>query len=171
VEQDPLSAFAHWRLGLRYYCRRQWDAAIKEYRNALEFDPNYTWALAGIPTIYIGAGKLKEAIQFVGPPKPSASPVSIGLLGYFFGLVGQRAVAQKYLQDLKRIDPKIYTPPSAFAHIYLGLGDMEKCFDWLEKAVDENDGFVFLLHVLPYFDPIRSHARYPALLRKMNLQP
>jgi tetratricopeptide (TPR) repeat protein len=42
AELDPLSPFLHWRLGVRYYYKRQWDRAIEQYRNALDLDPYYT---------------------------------------------------------------------------------------------------------------------------------
>jgi hypothetical protein len=53
--------------------------------------------------------------------------------------------------------------------------ELDKCLDWIEKAVEERDFMIahFLSnpthHILK--DPLRSHARYKALLRKMNLEP
>ena len=44
------------------------------------------------------------------------------------------------------------------------------CLDYFEKAVEEHDSMPFLFHVHPFFDPLRSHPRYHALLRKMNLE-
>jgi hypothetical protein len=53
---------------------------------------------------------------------------------------------------------------------YFGLGETDRVFDWLEKAVAERDGFTNNVHVFSFFAPLRSHPRYHALLRKMNLE-
>jgi hypothetical protein len=59
---------------------------------------------------------------------------------------------------------------SRYAPVYSGLGDIERCLNWLEHAVEERHSLVGLLGVDPVFDPIRSHPRDRALLRKMNLE-
>ncbi len=46
------------------------------------------------------------------------------------------------------------------------MGEFEKALDWFEKSVDEQ---AVLSHLFPSLDPLRSHPRYHALLRKMNL--
>jgi serine/threonine protein kinase/Tfp pilus assembly protein PilF len=173
LELDPLSPFLHWRLAFRYATKRQWDLAIEQYRNALDLDPNYAFALVSISTAYIAAGKLEEAIRSLETLKQfrGNSPVLLGAFGLIYGMAGRKDEAQKFLKELEVLAQNAYAPPSSFAHIYLGLREMEKCFYWIEKAVDEHDGLVFHLHVLSYFDPLRSHPRYPALLRKMNLEP
>jgi hypothetical protein len=57
----------------------------------------------------------------------------------------------------------------AVAYIYIWLGEIDKAFDWLEKAGDERDGMIINILVVDIlFDPLRSHRRYQALLRKMN---
>ena len=61
--------------------------------------------------------------------------------------------------------------PSAFARIYLGLGEIDKGFDWLEKAVHERDVLIYTYQIASIFDSLRSHPRYQALLLKMNLEP
>jgi hypothetical protein len=55
--------------------------------------------------------------------------------------------------------------------IYFGLGEIDKAFDWFEKGVEERHFLISYAYSLPFFDPIRSHPRYKALLRKMNLEP
>ena len=42
---------------------------------------------------------------------------------------------------------------------------------WLSKSPSHNerDCMIVLLRFIPSFDPLRSHPRYHALLRKMNL--
>jgi hypothetical protein len=72
---------------------------------------------------------------------------------------------------LQSLAQRAYVSSFHFGLIYLGLGDMDKCFDWLEKAAEERDSMIFMLPVNPLLDPLRSHQRYHALLRKMNLGP
>ena len=79
--------------------------------------------------------------------------------------------SSEIIDELQELTQKMYVAPSIFAWIYMGLGEIETAFDWLEKAVDERDGFILHLHIDPVYDPLRSHPRYKALLRKMNLEP
>ena len=51
---------------------------------------------------------------------------------------------------------------------YLGLGDKEQALRWLERAYDEQDPWLFWLKTWPPLDPLRSEARFQALLRRVN---
>jgi hypothetical protein len=99
------------------------------------------------------------------------SPLYLGGLGLFYGRATRSDEARKVLAKLQELDQTAYVPSISFAHIYLGLGEIEKCLDCLEKAVDDHDSMITLHFQLPDFDPLRSHPRYHALLRKMNLEP
>ncbi len=48
---------------------------------------------------------------------------------------------------------------------------MDNAFDWFEQAIDEHESLMIHLHAHPNDDPLRTHPRYRALLRKMNLEP
>jgi hypothetical protein len=61
-------------------------------------------------------------------------------------------------------------PAVSFALIYFSLAEVDKGFDWLDKAVDEGDCQMLDINVYPILDPFRSHPRYQALLHKMNLE-
>lgn len=52
---------------------------------------------------------------------------------------------------------------------YLGVGDNEKAFTWLEKAYQEQSNMLQFLKVHPYFDPIRSDPRFAGLLHRVGL--
>jgi hypothetical protein len=60
-------------------------------------------------------------------------------------------------------------PPYYFALIYLFLGEIDKCLDWLERGIDEHYAGIAQNTVDPIFNSLRFHLRYRALLRKMNL--
>jgi TolB-like protein/Tfp pilus assembly protein PilF/predicted Ser/Thr protein kinase len=173
LEQDPLSPFARWRLAYRHYLRREFDLAIRYCRNALELDPNYLAANDFLGLALLQQGKPDEAIQAHEKSVAFArrAPFTLGTLGFAYGMAGQAGQARRLLAELEGLAPRVYVPPSSFGRIYLGLGEIERAFDWIEKAVDEREGIVVHVHLDPMFDRLRSHPRYSALLRRMNLQP
>ncbi len=172
VEQDPLSPFLQWRLGLRYYYKRQWDRAIEQFHNALELDPNYFIAYVYLGFAYFFMGNFDEAIR----PMESAVrltgriPLILGVLGGIYALAGRISEAQSILEELQAHAEKSYVPAFSFAAYYTLVREFEKAFDWYEKAVDEQGFYALHLRVHPGMDPLRSHPRYQALLRKMNLE-
>ena len=173
LELDPLSPMKQVHLGIYYFYARQWDRAIKQYLNAIELDPNYYIAHSNLGNLYIQIGKLEDAVQACETSMQLAgrSSHAIGTLGVAYARAGRTGEARKLLEELNDRAQKTNVPPSMFAHIYFCLGESDKAFDWLEKAVDEQDALILHFQVSPYSDPLRSHPRFHALLRKMNLEP
>ena len=64
-----------------------------------------------------------------------------------------------------------YVPASSLAWIHLGLGEIDRAFTWMDRAVDARDPMMIPLNTYPFLDPIRSDPRFPALLRELNLEP
>jgi serine/threonine protein kinase/Tfp pilus assembly protein PilF len=173
LQLNPLSPFLQWRLGVRYYYSRQWDLATEQFQSALDLDPQYYLAHAFLCFTYIQTGKLEEAIQAVEMwgQIVGRDPGSLSLLGAACARAGRLGEVQGLLKELQQVAQKAYESPVPFVWIYTGLREIDKALDWLEKAIDERDGLVLHCHIDPFYDPLRSHPRYPALLRKMNLQP
>ena len=172
LETDPLSPFLRFSLGIAYCAARKYDQSIEQYRNGLELDPHYGSTHLWLAYSLLMKGQFDEAlkeikiaIHFMG-----RSPLCLGALGLAYGRAARIHKAQEILAELQDLAQKTYVPPSYIAYIYLGLGEMDKCFDWLEKSVERQDFTIFILSWFPIFDPLRSDPRYNALLRKMNLE-
>jgi hypothetical protein len=52
---------------------------------------------------------------------------------------------------------------------YLGLGENEEAFAWLEQAYKEQSNMLQFVKVHPYFDPIRKDPRFADLVRRVGL--
>jgi hypothetical protein len=52
---------------------------------------------------------------------------------------------------------------------YLGLGDNEEAFAWLEQAYKEQSNMLQFVKVHPYFDPISKDPRLADLVRRVGL--
>jgi hypothetical protein len=82
---------------------------------------------------------------------------------------GHRSEALRLLNELKRRRRRTYVPAAAFLNAYLGLGDREQAFVWLEHAYREQSNMLQWLRVHPFFDPLRDDPRFAELLRRVDL--
>jgi serine/threonine protein kinase/Tfp pilus assembly protein PilF len=170
LELDPLRPFLQWRLGYRYYLMRKWDLAIEQCRKALELDPHYSAAHMTLSFARVQAGRFDEVLETASQfPEGPIQPMVLALKGCVFALAGRSGEARKLLEQLQEIAQKAYVPPFLFSWLYIGLGEVDQCLEWLEKAVDDRNGMIIHVHVDPLYEPLRSHPRFQALLRKMNL--
>jgi serine/threonine protein kinase/Tfp pilus assembly protein PilF len=171
LEMDPLSPFLQSGLGYNYFLKREWNRAIEQCRSALELDPQ-CWAYILLGSCYFHIGKHIDAIRAMETQAQvlGRNSFALGNLGWAYASTGRTAEALKLLEELQERSQTQYTPSWSFAVIHSGLGEMDKAFDWFEKAVDEHDPLMLHFHVNPNYDPAHTHPRYQALLRKMNLE-
>jgi serine/threonine-protein kinase len=172
VELDPLSPDLQYQLGHRYWLTRQYDRALEQADNALVLNPHFPWAHMLRGAIFLETGKSDKAIQAVEEAAELVGHTTVlqGILGYTYAMAGRKGEARKLLDEMLWLSQKRYVPPLSIAYIYLGFDELDRSFDWLEKAVEERDGMVMYTPSFHLADALRSHPRYHALLRKMNLE-
>ncbi len=142
---------------------RRYDEAIRELRSD---DPDH-WYLG---FALIANGQPDEAITVLEKAlSPDRSPAVMGVLVRAYAHAGRREEAFRLLDELKRRQRTTYVPAAAFVNAYLGLGDNEQAFVWLEKAYKEESNLLQLLKVHPYFDPLRGDPRFTDLVHRVGL--
>ena len=173
-ELDPLSLIINTDVGLAFYIARQYDQAIEQYRNVLVMDPNFSVAHFALGLAYEqneiyeeAIAELRKAISLSG-----GITVMIGALGYSYAVSGRRDKAKKVLEELRELSQRRYVSPYSIATIYVGLGDKDQAFEWLQKAYQDRSAWLIHLHlkVDPRLDSLRSDPRFIALLKKMGLE-
>jgi len=170
VELDPLNPFFQMSLSFFQYWARQYDDAIAQARKTLEMDPNsaISHVLLGLSFLKKGdtAGAIVE-LQKARVPDPGAWYQ--GFLGYAYAISGDRVKADQALHELEDLAKHQYVSPTAFATIYLGLGDKGKVLDWLEKSYEQQDSACWYLKIDQIYDNVRNEPRFQALLKKVGL--
>src|SRR6184192_480888 len=171
VELDPLNPFFQMSLSFYQYWARQYDDAIEQARKTLAMDPNsaISHVLLGLSFLKKGdtAGAIAE-LQKSKAPDPGAWYQ--GFLGYAYAISGDRAKAEEALRELEELAKRQYVSPTAFATIYLGLGQKEKCLDWLERAYEQQDSACWYLKIDQIYDSVRNEPRFQAILKKAGLE-
>lgn len=97
------------------------------------------------------------------------SPWTLAELAYFHGRSGQQAQAQRTLEKLLQLNRQRPIEPATILVAYLGLGDKDQSFAYLEKAYSQHSTIVITLKVEPRFDWLRGDARFQDLLRRVSL--
>ena len=170
LESDPMSTFSRAWLACVLWLNREYDRAIEQARMIMKFDPQVYMGYWMLGMVYREKGRFKEAIEALRTAVELSGglPLIVGWLGLALGQGGQIGEARAVLDQLHEIAKTTYVPPTSFAWTYLGLGEIDEAFVWLDRAVDGRDHMLVPIKSYPFFDSIREDPRYLSLLRKMN---
>jgi serine/threonine protein kinase/Flp pilus assembly protein TadD len=170
-ELDPLSPMISYDLGEKLYYAHRFDETIDHCLESLELFPNFPWTLNLMGWGYMELSRFDEAAaEFQKAYTMSGgNNFFLGNLGYCYGLSGQPEKAKDILDDLIELSRKEYVAPLVFAFLYMGLGQWEETFDYLNAAMEEMDYALLFAAVDAGYGPIREDPRFQDLLRRMNL--
>jgi TolB-like protein/DNA-binding winged helix-turn-helix (wHTH) protein/Flp pilus assembly protein TadD len=167
---DPLSLIIASDHGVILYYSRQYDRAIGQFRAVLDMDPSFS--RAGMMTqAYVEKGWFKEALAFMESRRRLASDGAWtwATLAYVYGRSGQPVQARRALMKLQELNRHQQIDPAPFVTAYIGMGDKDQAFAWLEKAYSQHSYALITLKVEPSYDPLRSDPRFQDLIRRVGL--
>ncbi len=174
-ELEPLSLIINFEVALAFYHSRNYDQAIDQFQKTLELDPNFLPPHNFLPAAYEQKGMFEEAIagfqKAITVANVAGNPLTMAGLAHTYAVSGRKTEARKLLAELQRLSEQSYVPATAVALVYTGLGEKDKAFAWLDKAVEEHSFSLAYVKVEPRFDPLRSDPRFADLLHRINLRP
>jgi hypothetical protein len=92
-----------------------------------------------------------------------------GVLVCAYAHAGRRNDALRLLEELKQKQRHGYVPAGAFVQAYVGLGDNDQAFLWLNRGYEERSPLMQWIKSEPMFDPIRSDPRFAVILHRVGL--
>jgi non-specific serine/threonine protein kinase len=173
VSQDPVSAALSHALAVQLALAGQIDAALAECRRTIELDPNFGVAYEVTAAFYTVQGKLPEAATAAerAVALTPGNPISLATLGYIRARTGDRREAQRILYQLEERSKLRYTPATSFAAVYVGLGDKDQAFTWLQKAYEERINRLAYIRREQIWESLRSDPRFEDLARRIGAPP
>lgn len=150
---------------------RRYDEAIRELRSALDVPPNKAGTLWLLGFTLVMKGQAKEAIPLLEKAASLTNRSSgfIDLLAAAYARAGRRSDALRILAELKKRRQRGDAQAASLVIVYLGLGETEQAFFWLEEAYKERSNMLQFVKVHPLFDPLRSDPRFADLLHRVGL--
>jgi TolB-like protein/Tfp pilus assembly protein PilF len=170
---DPLSLIITAQLGQALVFAWRHDDVILEVRKALEMEPNFARGHFFLGMAYEQKRMYREAVaEFQKAFDLSGgSTYALGALGHAYAMAGNRDEALHALADLAEISTRRYVAPFHAALIYTALGEKDRAFEWLSKALDDHSSRLKLLKVDPRFASLHDDSRFGTLLQRMGLNP
>jgi serine/threonine-protein kinase len=167
---DPLLADANMTMGRLYLSIDEPDKAVTCLREALQISPWFSFARCYLGHSYLLKGMQSEALVEFEQAATSGLAVDSAQLAYAYAVTGRRDEAASILRSLITPASGRYPPPFHIAMAYVGLGDVDEAFRWLDQALVQRVPFLMgALNVEPAFQQLRSDRRFPELLRRMGL--
>lgn len=173
LEKDPLSLTINADLARAYLNAGKAAKALKQFNKTLDLDPGFRTAIEGKGWAYVELGDLGKALEIFEDYRESIGHRLKGVtqLGYIYGRLGNSDKAEYYLDIMKQrgMKEKDVSLAMDFAVVYLGLGDKDQVFKYLQQALEEHLGGILFINTNPIWEPIRNDSRYDELITAIGL--
>ena len=173
-ELDPLSVRISFAFAAESFARRDFDRALERLEKTISMDPNNAIAYDLLGAIFYQKkmpaqafrawDKLKSLDGMFSPEEMAEMRKAYEIAGFSGSLLKENEFRQKRIAQGK------YQSPFRIAVNYAFAGLYSETLDWLEKAAEDRTPWLLELKIDPTWDPIRSHPRFIALLKKIGLE-
>jgi tetratricopeptide (TPR) repeat protein len=169
-ELEPVSLTIATSLGILSFFRREYDAAIAQFRAVLEMDENFFLARLFLAQAYAEKKMYRDSLREMQRVSTSTrESAEVVVAGCTHALAGHIAEARTALSTLQRRATERYVSPVLIAQLQVALHDYDAAIVSLEEAFRLRSTDLIWLNVRPSFDPIRQDGRFTGLLQRMGL--
>jgi tetratricopeptide (TPR) repeat protein len=146
---------------------RGFPEAVSQAEYVLELSPDSVFLKWELGNAKVAMGDYDGAVD-VNLSRKVGSPGTNFMVGVAHALSGREQEARQVLDFLLERRQKRYVPASQIGVIYGALGELDEAFEWLDRAFEEQDWFLYWLKVDPTYDPLRNDPRFDPLLERMD---
>ncbi len=171
LELDPVSCWYASISGSFLHDLGEEGTGRQQLQKALELEPSFYYTYSMLAVNHSLQGKYEQAIAEAqeGVRLSKRLPLALGYLGYVLGKAGLRTDALAVNNQLEEVSRERYVPAVTRTYCYLGLGDLDRAFEWLEEGYRTRDSLLPHVRAFRMFDPLRPDPRFRDLLRRLGL--
>ena len=165
--RDPLNTNGHANLGLSYLSAGRMDDAIGSFRTALRLAPEYAGAQQSIGVALLMKSDAQAALTEI--QKESDEVFRLLGLTMAYHTLGRKADSDAALAELT----KKYNAHAAYniAYVLAWRNEPDRAFEWLDKAVTQEDPGLSEIAYNPLFANLHADPRWLPFLRKIGKAP
>ena len=171
LELDPVSPIFTTTRAEVFYYGHDFDSTVSQAKLTLEQSPQFLLGEFWLASAYREKKLYPETLQHFRTASSLApgNPALLTVLGHALAVSGDAAGARGILNQLQASSHQRYVPSLYLAVVYIGLGDKDNAFRYLNSAVDEHNDRLIYLAVEPLADPLHSDPRFQKILQRVHL--
>lgn len=168
---DPLSVSIGTDGGFGLYYSKQYDQAAQALMSAIKMNPKFPIAHLWLGRVYQAKEMYDQSIDeykkmLEGTPLWA---VAYAQIGNAYAVSGREAEARAILDSLNSFSKSKYVTSYGVALIYVGLGEKEKAYQWLDKAIEERSHWLVWLGTDPRWAALKSDPKFLKLLAEVGV--
>ncbi len=164
TKSNPLSNLTWTSLGRALYAAGDYSSADRALDRAREISSDSPYGNYAVGMNELAQGRAREALTTFGTAGDVYSLAGIAMAEYSLGHARR---SRQALDDMVEKYGKAGAYQIAQAHAWRGEAD--KAFEWLDTALEYNDGGLSFLKSDPVMTRLSADPRFAALLKKMGL--
>jgi TolB-like protein/Tfp pilus assembly protein PilF len=165
LELEPFSTVVNRLYGEVLTCNRRYDEALAQLKKTVQMDPGFPTTYFALSNVYRMMGKYAESVEsYARFQELYDRPQTAALARASFADGGW----QGYLREMTARRPQGLTPYVAAVY-YTQLGDKDKAFVELNKALEIREYMARFLKIDPSVDALRDDPRFNELMQRMRL--
>jgi serine/threonine protein kinase/Tfp pilus assembly protein PilF len=168
---EPLSVNHHNCKGIILFAARRYDEAIYQFETSIDIDPNFSLHHYWLGRVYVEKKLYEKAWKHLESASEFVEIQSLakGALAYAYGVGGKGDEAQMVLNQLIDISQSRYVDPFHLAVAYIGLGEADTAFGFLDRACEELSMYNLYLPTDPIFDSLRDAPEFAGLMNRLGI--
>lgn len=165
TRMDPLNTTSWFNYGQLLASASRWDESVTSLKTALRLSPDSSEGHYYLALSLLGSGEPGLALDEIALEPESK----------------RRLLGEAMIYPALRRDEKADTSlskliengadPLHIAQVYAARGDFDDAFAWIEKSVAESSLEIAAIHVNPWFNSLKSDARWDALMERLGKSP
>jgi adenylate cyclase len=170
-ELDPFSPIISTVAGRVYAREGDEEKAMRTWEGVQTLNPNFSPVYLWRGEYLLSKSKTEEAIAEFKKGLELAGHRShlLSFLGFALALSGNREEALEIIAQLGEISNEGFEENFHIARIYAGLGDKDKFFEYVQRAISEHAVDIGFLRFNPTMNAIRSDSRFSDLFASLKM--
>jgi len=166
---DPLSLVTYKQIGRVFYRMGQFENAINYLKDAVELEPTDYVALAILGVTLMELENYDEALVFLEKSLDSFYTVEVfSMIGSVYARSGRKDKARQIIKQIESRSKNNSQHSIKLARIYMGLGETEIAYRFLEQAFDQHDVDFIALNSDPSWAAINNEPRFKEIIKKLG---
>ena len=167
---DPLAVMIHANAGVILCLAGRFQQAVEHLRQTVALEPGFVMSRYRLGLACEACGLFDAALeQFQAMNPTEQDPLAYAAIARTLARMGRESEAREELARVMAITRTTYVPAALVAGVHLALGDAERTFEHLERAIEERGITPLLMPLARDWQPLRTDPRFASFLQRVGL--